>query len=59
MDWSMLLHMDGHGRYVWSAYLIAAVVLAVNFILPVRRRRALENDLRRSSHAPGVPHDPA
>ena len=57
IDWASLWHMDGHGRYVWSAYLIALVVLLVNLVLPVRRRRALENELRDKHRTPRVSRD--
>lgn len=59
IDWSGFWHMDGHGGYVWSAYLIAVIVLVVNFVLPLRRRRSIENELRRTSRAPGIPRDSA
>ena len=34
-----LLYMDGHGPFVWSAYLISALVIAVILVSPGRRRR--------------------
>jgi heme exporter protein D len=34
-----LLYMDGHGPFVWSAYLISALVVAVILVSPGRRRR--------------------
>ena len=43
--------MDGHGVFVWSAYLIACVAIALLLILPRRRERKLlrqlAGDLRR------------
>lgn len=36
-----LLEMDGHGAYVWSAYLLSIAVIAIALIVPVRRRKAL------------------
>jgi heme exporter protein D len=36
-----LLAMDGHGMFVWSAYLVPAAVLAYMLLSPVRRRRRL------------------
>lgn len=40
------LAMDGHGAYVWSAYVIALVVLAYLIWSPLRRRQVLEKNLR-------------
>ena len=36
-----LLFMEGHGIYVWPAYALAAVVIAVVLIAPLRRRKRL------------------
>ena len=36
-----LLHMDGHGIYVWSAYAIGLVVIFYNIIVPVLQRRRI------------------
>lgn len=32
--------MGGYALYVWPAYLITAVVLIANIIIPIRRSRA-------------------
>lgn len=40
-DLAGLLHMDGHGAYVWSAYLIAVALLVYNALAPGLRLRAL------------------
>lgn len=51
-----LLHMDGHGPYVWAAYGITCVVLL--FLLGGPRRRArlqlnqLAGELKRQQGAP-------
>lgn len=42
-----LLTMGGYAAYVWPAYAIAAVVMAVNAVLPGRRLRRLKAELRR------------
>ncbi len=44
-DLDSLLHMDGHGAFVWAAYAITAVVLALMLVAPVRRRRQLLREL--------------
>lgn len=43
---SAALQMDGHGIYVWSAYAITAVVLAIVLILPLRREKAFIRQLQ-------------
>ena len=40
------LHMDGHGGYVWSAYAITVLVVAIMLVLPVRRKNAIVRQLR-------------
>lgn len=47
------LHMGGYAFYVWSSYAIAALMLALNLWLPVRRWRELRRRLRRTLAAPG------
>lgn len=38
-----LLHMNGHGTYVWSVYLIATLVVTLLVVIPIKRkRRALQ-----------------
>lgn len=39
--------MGGYGAYVWSAYGIAAVVVAANALAPARRLKRLKAELRR------------
>jgi heme exporter protein D len=46
MDWLEFLAMGSYGAYVWSAYALAAVVLILNVVLPLRRRRSLPRELR-------------
>ncbi len=35
------LHMGGYGLYVWTSYALSAVVLYVNYLVPIRRERKL------------------
>ena len=53
-----VLHMDGHGIYVWMAYLVTAVVISAVLIVPLRRRRQflaqLAAEARRAQAAPGA-----
>jgi len=44
-----LLMMNGHGIYVWSAYLLCALVLAINLIQPRRELARLTKTLRAKS----------
>lgn len=37
-----LLVMNGHGIYVWSAYLLCALILAINLIHPRRELTQLK-----------------
>ena len=50
-----LLHMDGHGAFVWAAYFITAVVVIGMLLLPRRREARLlkqyAGDLRRQRAA--------
>ncbi|HEY4318855.1 MAG TPA: heme exporter protein CcmD [Herbaspirillum sp.] len=38
------LAMGGHGAYVWSAYGLCLVVMALNIALPLLARRRYLND---------------
>ena len=40
-----LLAMDGHGVFVWSAYLVTVLVIAYMLLSPLRRRRRLLREL--------------
>lgn len=54
-SFSDALHMDGHGVYVWSVYLVAALILGSLVVAPVlKRRRFLREEgqrLRRERRA--------
>jgi len=45
MNWSAFFAMGGYGQYVWSAYGLAALVIALNLYLPLRRRTTLRQQL--------------
>ena len=53
-----LLTMDGHGVYVWTAYLVTVAVIATVLLAPVRRRKRfllqLAAELKRAQGMPGV-----
>lgn len=48
MNWSDFLHMGGYALYVWTSYGLALAVLAVNLILPLRRKARLLESLERA-----------
>lgn len=46
MNWSEFFAMGNYGFYVWTSYGLAAIVLAVNVIAPLRRRKTLRKQLQ-------------
>ena len=44
---SALWHMAGHGPFVWSAYAIAALVLVLQWLIPIRRSQRLLREYSR------------
>ena len=51
-----VLHMDGHGAFVWAAYAVTLVVIVWLLTAPRRRQRQflrqLAGELRRQQAAP-------
>ena len=47
------LNMGGYGLYVWPAYLIVAIVLILNLVVPLRRHRRLLSKMSRHNHLNG------
>ena len=51
-----LLHMDGHGPYVWAAYGVTLLAVLSILLLPLRRKSRLiselRGELRRAAGAP-------
>jgi heme exporter protein D len=39
MTWQDFLHMGGYAFYVWTSYGIAFIVLVVNIVFPVLKRK--------------------
>ena len=58
-----LLHMEGHGIYVWSAYAITLAVVAAILLLPRRRQsrflRQLAGEMKRQRGARELPVEEA
>lgn len=48
---SQLLHMDGHGVYVWTAYALSALLIAACSLPPMLRYRS---ELKRLAASPGA-----
>ncbi len=49
MSWSQFWAMGGFGFYVWSAYAFTAVIVTVNTVAPLLRKRAVRRQLQRES----------
>ena len=47
------LNMGGYGPYVWPAYLIVAIVLILNLVVPLRRHRRLLSKMSRHNNLNG------
>jgi len=47
MNWAEFFAMGGYAPYGWSVYGIAAVILALNVVQPILRRRSVLKQLRR------------
>lgn len=51
-----VLAMNGHGVYVWTAYFVTIVMIAIILIVPiVRRRRFLRQLAAQLKRAQGAP----
>ena len=50
MNWADFLAMGGYGFYVWSAYAFAALILAVNVVLPLQQKKTVLKILLESLH---------
>ena len=47
------LTMGGYGLYVWPAYLIVAIVLILNLLVPIRRHKRLLSEISRNKNPNG------
>jgi heme exporter protein D len=48
MTWSEFFHMGGYAVYVWTSYGLALVILLVNVMAPMLRKRRLLRELLRA-----------
>jgi len=46
VNWTKFFEMGGYAPYVWGVYAAAVVILVVNIIVAVRRRRGIIERLR-------------
>ncbi len=46
MDWSEFVSMGGYGFYVWGSYLSALIVMGLEVVLLVRRRKSCKQNNR-------------
>lgn len=46
MSGSEFFAMGPYGFYVWTSYGLAAVILIVNVLLPLRRRKTVQRQLK-------------
>lgn len=49
------LHMQGHGAFVWSAYLLAAIILGWLVLSPWLQQRRLKQQLQRQHRRESAP----
>ncbi len=42
-----MLHMDGHGIYVWSTYGISLLIVAYNVLAPLRQKKQVIGQIKR------------
>ena len=60
-SFTALMHMDGHGAFVWSAYAITFAVLITLVISPIMKKRRFikqqRMQLRREQGAPARASD--
>jgi heme exporter protein D len=46
MNWSEFFAMGGYALYVWGSYGLAAVILILNVVQPLRRAKLVRAQLR-------------
>ena len=52
-------HMGGYAFFVWTSYGLAAVILIVNVLIPLFRRRELIHELERKRRRDRSAHESA
>lgn len=46
-SFSEFLAMGGHGTYVWLSYAIALILIVINLVSPLLRKKQLISELKR------------
>jgi heme exporter protein D len=46
VNWDHFFAMGGYAFYVWTSYVLAAVIFVFNVVAPIRRRRTVLRNLR-------------
>jgi len=49
MNWGEFFNMGGYAFNVWGSYLLATVILGLNFWLPLRTFRARQKKIRHAN----------
>lgn len=53
MSMQDFLSMGGYAQFVWPSYGLVMVVLIVNFVIPIRRKAEIEQNLKRARRQAG------
>ncbi len=48
MNWAEFFHMGGYALYVWPVYIVTAVILIANVVIPFRAERRILRDIARN-----------
>lgn len=51
MNWGEFFAMGGYGLYVWGSYALAAVILVLNVVAPLRAHRQVTRRVRELARA--------
>lgn len=46
MNWAEFFAMGGYAFYVWGSYVLAAVILTLNVLIPLRQNKRVRRALR-------------
>ena len=47
MNWAEFFHMGGYAQYIWPVYIITAIILIANVVIPFRAERRILRDIAR------------
>lgn len=46
MNWAGFFAMGGYAFYVWGAYILAAIILTLNVLIPLHQNKRVRRALR-------------